>query len=216
MRTHSVKATWCDMCCACAPKPRWHASYMMAFSCYETSFIIQRGPVGFLSLPGLLWSTWSSVMSAIWGSLCHGGGQRRGKAARCSSSSNPFILGCLDPELPVILKRKRDRKLDSKVKRKKEEGGQTDGHTVPGRAESIKAHQIKNSCTLKVTNTGEGGQSCQQPWQSLSFIIITRTVIIFLSLSLFYSSFYLWHPDEGKTQKLCKHTLAWWSQRTCP
>lgn len=30
---------------------------------------------------GSLWSTWSSVMSAIWGSSCHGGGHGEAKAA---------------------------------------------------------------------------------------------------------------------------------------
>lgn len=39
-------ATWCDMCWACAPKPRCHGSYMMAFSCYKTCSS-SKGPVGF-------------------------------------------------------------------------------------------------------------------------------------------------------------------------
>lgn len=39
-------------------------------------------------------------------------------------------------------------------------GGVAARQAVPSRAESIKAHQIKNSPTLKVTNIGRGGQSC--------------------------------------------------------
>lgn len=106
------RATWCDMCWACAPKPRCHGSYTMAFSCYKTRSS-SKGPVGFfLSLAGLLWSTWSSVMSAIWGSLCHGGGHMEGSITGCSSSSSSFIFVCLDPIFPVILDRWRDREKE--------------------------------------------------------------------------------------------------------
>lgn len=133
------------------------------FFLLQNSFIIQ-GACWVLSLPGSLWSTWSSIMSAIWGSLCHGRGHREGSITGCSSSSNPFILVCLVSIFPVILDRYRDREIERyrwREKKREASGGRADRQTVPGRAESIKAHQIMNSCTLKVTNIGWGGQSCQ-------------------------------------------------------
>lgn len=40
-------ATRCDMCWACAPKPRCHGSYMTAFSCYKTRSSSKGGLLGF-------------------------------------------------------------------------------------------------------------------------------------------------------------------------
>lgn len=150
-------ATWCDMCWACAPKPRCHGSYMMAFSCYKTRSSSKR-PVGFY-LCLAYFEALDPPSCLPFGAHCVTE-EVTERAVSLAALPPPFILVCLDTAFPVILDRQREKETKKYIERWRVKG-RGSWQTMLGRVESIKAHQIKNSCTLKVTNIGWGGQSCQ-------------------------------------------------------
>lgn len=147
------------MYCACVVKPRYHGSSIMAFFFLRSS---SKGPVGFLSLPQL-----STCFEALDPPSCLPFG------AHCvmeGVTERPVLwllflhqtIHLHLPKLHILCDINRVvGYIDGKSKMGGESGREsTVRQTVPGWAESIKAHQIKNSCTLKVTNIGWGGQSC--------------------------------------------------------
>lgn len=145
------------MYCACVVKSRCHGSSIMGF------FPCVHHPRGlFLSLPQL-----STCFEALDPPSCLPFG------AHCvmeGVTERPvlwllFLHQTIHLHLPKLHILCDINRVVGYIDGKSKMGGESGREsavrqTVPGWAESIKAHQIKNSCTLKVTNIGWGGQSC--------------------------------------------------------
>lgn len=146
---------WCDVTCIGPVLQSWGVMVASRWLFPATELVHhRRGPVGSLSLPGLLWSTWSFIMSAVLAHFIMEEVTGRATSLAALSPLKKIHFGLPRPHIPFSWREIKKYKDGLAENGSKWEGA--DRQMGTGRAESIKAHQIKNSCTLNVTNTGWG------------------------------------------------------------